>query len=181
MMARGVLFALLLAFWFALSDQTSPLFIGMGVGSALLVTWLMTPLVVQAVGGHHHAARLIPSRAVAIVVYLAWLVWSILASAAQVSWIVINPRVPPEPVMLRFRTGFDSRLARVILGNTISLVPGTMTVRLEGDEYWVHALYPTAVENLLDGRMQTRVARMFGDEGERAIDPRWEAPPEVRS
>jgi multicomponent Na+:H+ antiporter subunit E len=175
------LFLTLLAFWFVLSDQYSPLFIAMGVASAVLVTWVMTPIVAAVLGGRSQPVSRVPERLWRIAVYLVWLAWNVLSSALQVAWIVINPRVPPEPKMLRFRTNLESRFARVLLANTISLVPGTLTVRLDGDEYLVHALVPAAAENLLDGRMQTMIARMFCAEGEQAIDPRWETPFEVHA
>jgi multicomponent Na+:H+ antiporter subunit E len=147
------LFVSLLAFWFVLSDQYTPLF--------------------------HHSLVRFPARIWGSVVYLAWLTWQVMASGLQVAWIVMNPRVPPEPRMLRFRTNLQNRLARVILANTISLVPGTMTVRLVDDEYLVHALVPGAADNLLDGSMQTKVARMFLEPDQEAVDARWEEPPEV--
>jgi multicomponent Na+:H+ antiporter subunit E len=175
------LFSALLVFWFVLSDQYSPLFIAMGIGSALLVTWVMTPVVNAVLGEHDRPLSQVPLRLWRVVVYLAWLAWSVLSSGLQVAWIVINPRVPPEPKMLRFRTNLDSRFARVLLANTISLVPGTLTVRLSGDELLVHALVPAAADDLLDGSTQTMIARMFGEEGEKPVDPRWEPPFEVRA
>lgn len=45
-----------------------------------------------------------------------------------------------EPLLVRFNTGLDSDAARVLLANSITLTPGTITVELEGDELWVHAL-----------------------------------------
>jgi multicomponent Na+:H+ antiporter subunit E len=178
---RIVLFLVLVAFWFVLSDQYTPLFVVMGLASAALVTWLTAPLLATVLGTERRQLSRLPLRLWHTGAYLGWLTYSVFSSAVQVAWIVINPRVPPEPRMLRFRTSLDSRLARVILANTISLVPGTLTVRLEGDEYLVHALVPAAAENLLDGSMQTRIARMFFEEGERAIEPRWEPAPEVGS
>jgi multicomponent Na+:H+ antiporter subunit E len=178
---RIVLFLVLVAFWFVLSDQYTPLFVVMGLASAALVTWLTAPLLATVLGTERRQLSRLPLRLWHTGAYLGWLTYSVFSSAIQVAWIVINPRVPPEPRMLRFRTSLDSRLARVILANTISLVPGTLTVRLEGDEYLVHALVPAAAENLLDGSMQTRIARMFFEEGERAIEPRWEPAPEVGS
>jgi multicomponent Na+:H+ antiporter subunit E len=175
----AALFVSLLVFWFVLSSQYNALFITMGVVSAALVTAVTAPLITAILEPRRHPLGKIPLRLWYLLVYLAWLAWSVMVSSLQVAWIVINPRVPPEPMMLRFRTRLPSRLARVMLANTISLVPGTMTVRLEGDEYLVHALVPSAAGDLLDGSMQSMIARVFLDEPEQPIDPRWETPPEV--
>jgi multicomponent Na+:H+ antiporter subunit E len=176
-----LLFSLLLTFWYVLSDQYSPLFHAMAVASALLVTAVFTPIVATSLGTSHQPLSTIPKRLLAIAVYLVWLVRSIVLGGLQVAWIVVNPRVHPEPRMLRFRTNLESRFARVLVANTISVVPGTLTVRLDGDEYWVHALIPDAAADLIDGTLQSRIAAMFLEEPERAIDPRWETPPEVRT
>jgi multicomponent Na+:H+ antiporter subunit E len=54
-------------------------------------------------------------------------------------------------------------VARVVLGNSITLTPGTLTVDIDGDEYLVHALTEGAARDLLQDRMQTRVAGLFID------------------
>ena len=54
----------------------------------------------------------------------------------------------PEPLMVRFNAGLDSDAARVLLANSITLTPGTITVELEGDELWVHALDRSMAEGL---------------------------------
>lgn len=45
-----------------------------------------------------------------------------------------------EPVIVTFHTDLQSNVARVILANSITLTPGTITVSLVGDEYQVHCL-----------------------------------------
>ena len=45
-----------------------------------------------------------------------------------------------EPVIIKFRTKLKTKEARVILANSITLTPGTITVNLEEDEYTVHCL-----------------------------------------
>jgi multicomponent Na+:H+ antiporter subunit E len=174
------LFVSLLGFWFVLSDQRSLLFLGIGAVSAAFVTWLTAPFVDDVVGDDPHPLSALPAQAWHLAAYVVWVLWRIMVSSLQVAWVVLNPQVPPEPRMLRFRTDLQSNLARVVLANTISLVPGTLTVQLDGDELLVHALVPEAADDLLDGRMQTRVARIFLEGDQRIVDPRWEDPPELR-
>ena len=54
----------------------------------------------------------------------------------------------PEPVLVRFNAGLKSDAARVLLANSITLTPGTITVELEGDGLWVHALDRSMAEGL---------------------------------
>ena len=52
----------------------------------------------------------------------------------------------------------------MVLGNSITLTPGTVTVDIEGDLFTVHALSDTAADSLLDGDMERRVAWIFGED-----------------
>ena len=53
-----------------------------------------------------------------------------------------------EPVIVKFRVNLKSELSRVILANSITLTPGTITVSLEGDEYTIHCLDASLAEGL---------------------------------
>lgn len=53
-----------------------------------------------------------------------------------------------EPVLVKFRVNLKTETARVILANSITLTPGTITVALEGDEYTVHCLDESLAEGL---------------------------------
>lgn len=96
--------------------------------------------------------------------YPFWLVWQILLANIQVAWIVIDPKMPIDPVLVRFRCGMQGDLAKVVLGNSITLTPGTFTLRIRGDEFLVHAIRPDLAAGLIDGSMQRKVAAVFGEE-----------------
>ncbi len=96
--------------------------------------------------------------------YPFWLVWQILLANVQVAWIVINPKMKIDPVLVRFRCGMQGDLAKVVLGNSITLTPGTFTLRIRGDEFLVHAIRPDLAAGLIDGSMQRQVAAVFGEE-----------------
>lgn len=45
-----------------------------------------------------------------------------------------------EPVVVTFNVNFNSDFSRVLLANSITLTPGTITVSQEGNEFKVHCL-----------------------------------------
>lgn len=45
-----------------------------------------------------------------------------------------------EPAIVHFKAPLKSKFAKVLLANSITLTPGTITVNLENDEYTVHCL-----------------------------------------
>lgn len=164
-------FALLFAFWLLLSGRLDPLFATIGALSALLITAAMTPLLEATIGpaGAHPRVRIWR-----LVTYSGWLLGRMLMSALQIAWIVLNPRVPPEPGIVRLRTQLKSPAARAMLANSITLVPGTMTLEMNASELTVHSFTPDAVEDLATAAMQNRIAAIFRDQSQDRPHLHWE-------
>jgi multicomponent Na+:H+ antiporter subunit E len=72
--------------------------------------------------------------------YLFVLLWEVAKANMATMRLVLSSKYIVEPVIVRFKTDLQSRTARIILANSITLTPGTITVSLEGDELTVHCL-----------------------------------------
>lgn len=167
-----VRFALLLAFWLLLSGQYDPLFIGMGVVSAAFVT-LVSRRLLDTLGPGRDAPPIHLGR---LVVYVGWLLGRMAVSAVEVAWIITHPRQRPQPGVVRFTTQLPTPLERTLLANSITLVPGTMTLDVDGDELTVHAFTPGSAGDLASGEVQTRIAAIFHHDRQPAPAMRWERP-----
>ena len=77
---------------------------------------------------------------ISIIHYILILVYEILKAYFAVVRVILSRQIRIEPVIVRFKTDLQSKTARVVLANSITLTPGTITVSLEGDEYTVHCL-----------------------------------------
>jgi multicomponent Na+:H+ antiporter subunit E len=167
-----VLFALLLGFWFTLSEQYNVLFISMGVASAALSAWFGGRLFDSAMGrpGEHPVIN--PLQ---LLVYIGWLLTRIVPSAIDVSTTVLLPARDPQPGMVRFRTDLTSPAARTMLATSITLVPGTMTVDVDGDEFTVHSFTPDAADDLATAVLQNRIAKVFRDGSQPRPEMVWES------
>ena len=53
-----------------------------------------------------------------------------------------------DPIIVKFRTSLKSDFTRMLLANSITLTPGTITVALEDDEYTIHCLDTSLAEGL---------------------------------
>ena len=80
--------------------------------------------------------------------YLIILVLEILKANIDVMRLILSPKYETEPTLIHFRTDLKSNFARVLLANSITLTPGTITVSLEGDEYTVHCLDKSMAEGI---------------------------------
>jgi multicomponent Na+:H+ antiporter subunit E len=99
-----------------------------------------------------------PGRALA---YLAWLVKEIVVANIDIARLVLNPQLPIDPVIGRFRTRLPGRLPRVVLGNSITLTPGTLTLYIRGNEILVHAITPGSATGPTIDEMERRLAGVF--------------------
>ena len=90
--------------------------------------------------------RLMP----AFVQYLYYLIKEIVFSNITVSRMILTRKEEMEPVIVHVRTSLKSEIARVILANSITLTPGTITVSLTDDKLLVHCLDKSLSEGMED-------------------------------
>ena len=105
--------------------------------------------------------------------YFIWLVYEIVQANLQVAYLVLHPKLPIDPGLLRFRTRLQSKVGHILLANSITLTPGTITVDLTDGTYLVHALAPGAAGSLLEAEMQSRLEAIFGEPEEPQPEIRW--------
>ena len=148
----------LFAFWVLLSGMFTPFLLAAGAASAIAIALLSRRMEIADREGlplHLTFAGL---------TYWPWLVKEILKSGWQVARIVVDPRLPVSPVLVRFKPSQHSTLGLVTHANSITLTPGTVTVEAEHGEFLVHALTQEGADGLAGGEMDRRVSRFEGNE-----------------
>ena len=85
-----------------------------------------------------------------IIQYVVILLVEILKANRQVFHFIITPTYQVEPKLVHFTYGLKTEFARVVLANSITLTPGTITVNLEGNEFYVHCLDREFAEGMED-------------------------------
>ena len=71
--------------------------------------------------------------AIFMVGYLFVLIWEIIKANFDTMKMIFTSKYEREPVLVTFRTKIKSPVLRVLLANSITLTPGTITVSLEDD------------------------------------------------
>ena len=156
----------LFGFWLVLSGHLDAFHVVLG---ALSSVWIalgtrrllgLDPPIVKGALGIAEALRLLR--------YLPWLVWQIVIASLQVARVVLDPALPIAPRVLRVRVPLPHNFARLVLANSITLTPGTVTLDVEGDDYLVHALTPASAMGLgtsaTPGPIIRRVTAIFSAE-----------------
>ncbi len=142
--------AALFATWLLLSGHYSPLIIGFGAASSIVVVAICQRM--DVVDHEGHPIQLGPGA----VWYWIWLAYQIAKCNLEVAWLIVSPSRTADPRMVRVHASQRSPVAQVMYANSITLTPGTVTVELQQSELLVHALTPEAAEDLESGAMDRR-------------------------
>lgn len=69
-----------------------------------------------------------------------------------------------EPVIISFHTSLKTEMAKALLANAITLTPGTITVKLEGDMYTIHCFdksLAVGIDDTVFERMLSKLERGY--------------------
>ena len=135
---------LLFLLWLLLNGRVTLEIILIGAGLAALLMAFMTRFLGWSAKRERDFIRVMPL----FLLYLLNLLWETIKAAATVLIVALTPSLHPEPVLVEFRSGLPREYQNVILANSITLTPGTITVFQEGDRFLVHALRREYAEGL---------------------------------
>jgi multicomponent Na+:H+ antiporter subunit E len=155
-MRIAALVVTLFAFWLLLSGVYTPSLLAAGLGASLAVALLAWRMEVADREGH--PIHLTPGA----LAYWPWLIKQIAISGWRVSKIILDPRLPISPTLVRFKPSQESAVGLVTHANSITLTPGTLTVEAGHDEFLVHALTREGAQAVVDSEMDRRVRRLEG-------------------
>ena len=131
----GILFLTLLLFWVMLVNTLAMDTLAIGVLVSLGIA-LLYP------GGLSFFTEFkMTSRAfVAGFLYYGYFFRQLVKANLRLAAIVLSPDLPIRPGILKIRTGLQSRMGRLMLANSITLTPGTLTVEVDGEWLYIHCV-----------------------------------------
>ncbi len=144
--------AALFVMWVMLSGQYDWPHLGLGLVLSFLVAWVNS--------GH---SPFVPNFRIwgRILLYLPWLFSRILQSSLHVTKLILHPALPIDPKLIRVETRLGNPAAVVLLGNSITLTPGTITAEVNSRALMVHGMDEASMEDVTSGRMESKVADVF--------------------
>lgn len=145
------LFIVLYFFWLLLSGFFTAFLLSAGAGSALAVVLFARRM--DLVDGEGHPIHLGPK----VMLYWPWLLKEIIKSAWDVSRIIVHPKLPISPTLVRFKPSQQTDVGLVIHANSITLTPGTITIEASSEEFLVHGLTRSSAEGTVASEMDRRV------------------------
>ncbi len=133
MKSRLVLFLTLLVLWLGLTYPPD---------AQQLLAGIVVALVVAALAGDSAApygnVRLSPKAIAYWIAYTGVFLKELIKANLDVAFRVIDPKLPIKPGIVKVETRLQSPLGRLLLANSITLTPGTITVESRGSSLFVH-------------------------------------------
>jgi multicomponent Na+:H+ antiporter subunit E len=74
----------------------------------------------------------------AALMYLPYFLKELVKSNVKLAAVVLAPALPLNPGIVKVRTRLKSRMGRLLLANSITLTPGTLTVEMSGEWLYIH-------------------------------------------
>ena len=126
----------------------------------LIIAGLMYAFICKFMGYKPRADIIMAKKFFYLIQYVFILVKEIVKANFAVIRMITSSRYELEPAVVRFKTDLKSAPARIMLANSITLTPGTITVSLTGDEYVVHCLDKSLAEGINSSMFVTLLRRL---------------------
>lgn len=127
------LYVLLLLLWVLLNAAVTPGILIVGALVAGVITYFFRDGLSFLSG-----LRLTPAALGATVIYVLYFLKELVIANLQMASIVLKPSLPIDPAIVKVRTKLTHPVARLLLANSITLTPGTLSVEIKGEYLYVH-------------------------------------------
>lgn len=160
-MSGVVHFILLFLIWLLLTFNLTTFNIVVGAVSTLLVTILMRRYLIKIKGGIFNPVRYFWG-----LLYLFIFLWECIKANLDVAYRVLHPGLPVKPGIVKARSTLKTDIGKVFLANSITMTPGTITVDIKDEYFFVHWIYvyskdPEIYTQKIMGRFEKYLKRIF--------------------
>ena len=131
----AVLFVTLMLFWLMLSGKLDTDVLIVGAVASLIIALLYRDGL-----SFFTEFRFTPQAIVAGFRYYGYFLRELFKSNLKMAAIVLSPSLPMTPGIVKVRTRLKSRMGRLMLANSITLTPGTLTVEMAGEWLYIHCV-----------------------------------------
>jgi len=136
-----IMFITLMGTWLLLNNSLATDIIISG-----LIVSLLLPLLFCGKCEVFTNLNLTPKALLYSVMFLFTFIVELIKANLDVARRVITPSLPIKPGVVEVKTTLKSRIARVVLADSITLTPGTFTLEIKDDSLFIHWIDVQATE-----------------------------------
>ncbi len=145
----------LFVLWVMLSASFNWIHLGLGLILSFTVAWINS--------GH---SPFVPKFRLwgNILLYVPWLFVKIVQSSLHLTKLILHPALPIDPRLIHVESTLNHHAAVVLLGNSITLTPGTITAAVDRNKLIVHAMDEVSAEDVTGKQIESKIAEIFKEE-----------------
>lgn len=128
-----ILFVTLMLFWLMLSGKLASDILIVGAVISLTIALLYRNGL-----SFFTEFRFTPAAILAGFRYYGYFFRELFKSNVALAAVVLTPSLPVNPAIVKVRTRLKTRMGRLMLANSITLTPGTLSVEMDGEWLYVH-------------------------------------------
>jgi multicomponent Na+:H+ antiporter subunit E len=160
-MSAVLLFIFLFIIWLGLTLNVTIPNLAVGVIASLIVTSFFGKFSLKV------KKRVFqPQRYFWAFLYCFIFLWECIKANFDVAYRVLHPGLPVKPGIVRAKSNLTTDLGKVFLANSITMTPGTITVDIIDDNFYIHWIYvhskdPEVYTHKIMGRFEKYLKRIF--------------------
>jgi len=124
---------ILFLLWFALTSSLDKQELTVGLAVSVIIPFL-TPYPLSKMG----LKWLSPKRLIGILIYMLVFLKELLIANLDVAKRVLSPGLNINPGIVKIKTDLKTDVGKMLLANSITLTPGTLTVDIKDDYLYIH-------------------------------------------
>ncbi|MBQ2955890.1 MAG: Na+/H+ antiporter subunit E [Clostridia bacterium] len=152
------MFIIFFLLWIIFNERVTMEIVYFGLGISALLYLFIVFFMDYSPKKEWAAVRKIPK----FLKYIYTLLVEIFKANVGVMHFILSPKYEVEPQLVYFKTKLKKDVERVLLANSITLTPGTITVSSEEDLMCVHCLDKTLADGLEDSEFEKQLLEMEG-------------------
>jgi len=107
-----------------------------------------------------------PRRYFWFIIYLFVFIWECIKANLDVAYRVLHPAMPIRPGIVKVKTTLKSDMAKMLLANSITMTPGTISVDIIDDNLYIHWIYirsedPEVYTGIITGAFEKYIKRII--------------------
>jgi len=154
-------FILSMILWIMLTFEFTVSNLVVGAFASLITSLIFTRFFVKNI------FKLIqPHRYFWFIVYLFVFIWECIKANIDVAYRVLHPAMPIRPGIVKVKTTLKSDMAKMLLANSITMTPGTISVDIIDDYLYIHWIYissddPEVYTAIITGAFEKYIKRII--------------------
>ncbi len=122
--------------WILLTSSLDPQELEFGFLLSLVVAAFTYEIFTTAGLSNFH-----PKKVAYAIAYIPYFLWAMIVANLDVAYRVLHPKRPIRPGIVKCKTILNTDTGKLSLANSITLTPGTITLDVDDDEYFIHWIW----------------------------------------